>query len=73
MNKNGMKGGKGTEEEREEKEKGRKDRDGEERERERKNLSTSVCVSSKAVSGLSHSEGAEASDSGTDLGHEIIF
>lgn len=71
MNKNGMKGGKGTEEVREEKEKGRKDRDGEERERE--NLSTSVCVSSKAVSGLSHSEGAEASDSGTDLGHEIIF
>lgn len=41
--------------------------------RERENLSTSVCVSSKAVSGLSYSEGAEASDSGTDLGHEIIF
>lgn len=71
MNKNGMKGGKGTEEER-----GRRRRR-EERigmgKRERENLSTSVCVSSKAVSGLSHSEGAEASDSGTDLGHEIIF
>lgn len=65
MNKNGMKGEKreGTEEER-----GRR-----RRREERENLSTSVCVSSKAVSGLSHSEGAEASDTGTDLGHEIIF
>lgn len=67
MNKNDMKGVKreGTEEER-----GRRRR---REERERENLSTSVCVSSKAVSGLSHAEGAEASDTGTDLGHEIIF